>query len=80
MSEGSAEAAKARARRAKAREIKAHRRAITLHEDAAVLFDRFHLAGNSRDARQRAERAREMLRLALEEQAEAEGGGRSTFS
>jgi hypothetical protein len=71
VSEDSAEAAKARALQAKAREIEAHRRAITLHEDAAILFDRLHQSGRSRDARERAERAREMLRLALEEQAEA---------
>jgi hypothetical protein len=31
-----------RASRAKVREIEAHRRAITLHEDAVILFDRFH--------------------------------------
>jgi hypothetical protein len=69
--QGRAEGAKARALQAKAREIEAHRRAITLHEDAAILFDRLHQSGKSRDARQRAERAREMLRLALEEQEEA---------
>jgi len=57
--------------RAKKREIEAHRRAIKLHEDAAILFDRLHQTGKSRDARQRAQRAREMVHLALVEQAEA---------
>jgi hypothetical protein len=55
--------------RAKARELEAHRRAIKRHEDAVILFVRFHQTAKSRDARQRAERAREMLRLALGQQA-----------
>ena len=58
--------------RAKVREIEAHRRAIKLHEDAVILFDRFHQAGKSRSAGERVEHAREMLRLALVEQDEAE--------
>ena len=58
--------------RAKVREIEAHRRAITLHEDAVILFDRFRQTGKSRDARERAERAREMLHLAFVEHAEAD--------
>lgn len=53
-----------RAMLAKARELEAHRRAIKLHEDAAILFERFHQTDASRHARQRAECAREMLRLA----------------
>jgi hypothetical protein len=66
--------ARRHAMRAKDREIEAHRRAIKLHEDAVIFFDRFHQTGRSRDARQRVERAREMLHLALVEQAQAEGG------
>lgn len=62
-----------RAETAKDREIKAHRRAITVHEDAVILFDRFHQTEKSRAARQRGQRAREMLRLALVEQAKAGG-------
>ena len=45
--------------------MEAHRRAIALHEDAAELFDRLYQADKSRAARERAQRAREMLRLAL---------------
>lgn len=56
--------AEARVMRAKAGELEAHRRAIKLHEDAAILFERFHQTDASRHARQRAECAREMLRLA----------------
>jgi hypothetical protein len=52
---------------AKTREIEAHRRAIKMHEDAVILFDRLHQTGSA-NARERAERAREMLRQALAEQ------------
>jgi hypothetical protein len=52
--------------------IDAHRRAIKLREDAVMLFDRFHQTGRSRNAGEHAEHAREMLRLALVEQDEAE--------
>jgi hypothetical protein len=61
--------AQARAARAQVREIEAHRRAITMHEDAAALFDRFHQPDKARDALQRAEHARKLLRLAIAEQA-----------
>ena len=64
------DSAKSRAAKAKAREIEAHKRAIKLHEDAVILFDRLHKDGKSLSARERAERAREMLRLALTEQDE----------
>ncbi|HWI01155.1 MAG TPA: hypothetical protein VNT27_12560 [Propionibacteriaceae bacterium] len=74
MSEGTAESAAARAAKAKAREIEAHRRAIKMHEDAVRLFDRLHQTEKSRAARERADRAREMLRDALAEQAEADAG------
>jgi hypothetical protein len=60
-----------RARAAKAREIEAHRRAIKMHEDAVILFDRFHQTGKSLRARERVEHARELLRQALAEQEEA---------
>jgi hypothetical protein len=69
--QGSVQDAKARARAAKGREIEAHRRAIKVHEDAVILFDRFHQTGKSLRARERAERARELLRQALAEQEEA---------
>jgi hypothetical protein len=63
--------AKARAERAKAREIEAHRRAIELQEKAAAMFDRVHYSEEARNAQQRADRAREMLRQALAEQESA---------
>lgn len=66
--QGSVEDARARVRAAKAREIEAHRRAIKMHEDAVILFDRFHQTGKSLRARERVERARELLRQALAEQ------------
>jgi hypothetical protein len=72
VSEGTAETAATRAAKAKAREIEAHRRAIKMHEDAVRLFDRLQQTEKSRAARKRAERAREMLRNALAEQAEAD--------
>jgi hypothetical protein len=71
---GWAEGAKARAARVKVREIEAHRWAIDLQETAAVIFDRVGQSRKSRNARRRAEHAREMLRLALVQQKEAEGG------
>lgn len=52
---------------AQAREIDAHRRAINLQESSAVMFDRAHQTGRSRNARQRADHAREMLLKALAE-------------
>jgi hypothetical protein len=60
------------ASRAKVSEIEARRRAITCHEDAAILFDQCRQTDKAHVARQRAERARGMLRLALLEQAKAE--------
>ena len=63
--------ARDRAAQAKAREIEAHRRAIMMHEDAAALFDRSHQPDRARDALQRAEHARELLRQAVAEQAAA---------
>jgi putative ubiquitin-RnfH superfamily antitoxin RatB of RatAB toxin-antitoxin module len=71
--QGSVEDARARARAAKAREIEAHRRAIKMHEDAVILFDRFHQTSKSLRARERVEHARELLRQALAEQEEAGG-------
>jgi hypothetical protein len=64
---GPAERARAWALQAQAREIDAHRRAINLQESSAVMFDRAHQAGRSRNARQRADHAREMLLQALAE-------------
>jgi hypothetical protein len=65
-----AKSAKARAASAKAREIDAHRRAITMQEDATKFFDRMQEPDLSASARVRADNARELLRRALEEQAE----------
>ena len=70
---GSVEDAKARADEAKAREIEAHRRAVELQEKAAAMFDRVHYSQEARNALQRADRAREMLREALAEQESAAG-------
>ena len=63
----SASSAKARAMQVQAREIEAHRRAINLQESSAIAFDRVHQTAKSRNARQRADHAREKLRLALAE-------------
>ena len=63
----SASGAKARAMQVQAREIEAHRRAINLQESSAIMFDRVHQTAKSRNARQRADHAREKLRLALAE-------------
>jgi hypothetical protein len=41
-----------------------------MHEDAVILFDRFHQTGKSLRARERVERARELLRQALADQEE----------
>jgi hypothetical protein len=43
-------------------------------DTAAFIFDRVGQSRKSRNARRRAEHAREMLRLALVQQKEAEGG------
>ena len=72
--QGWAEGAKARAARVKVREIEAHRWAIDLQETAAFIFDRVGQSRKSPNARRRAEYAREMLRLVLVQQKEAEGG------
>jgi hypothetical protein len=42
-----------------------------MHEDAVILFDRFHQTSKSLRARERVEHARELLRQALAEQEEA---------
>jgi uncharacterized protein involved in propanediol utilization len=63
----SASSAKARAMQVQAREIEVHRRAINLQESSAIMFDRVHQTAKSRNARQRADHAREKLRLALAE-------------
>jgi hypothetical protein len=55
-------------------EIEAHRRAINLQESSAIMFDRAHQPGRSRNARQRAEHALETLRQALAEQEGFEKG------
>ena len=53
--------ARARAMQAQAREIEAHRQAINLQESSAIMLDRAHRPGRSRNARRRADHAREML-------------------
>ena len=60
--------AQERADRAQAREIDTHRRAIALHEAAARIFKRQEHAERAAGAMRRAQHAREMLALALEEQ------------
>ena len=71
---GPAERARARAMQAQTREIEAHRRAINLQESAAIMFDRAHRTGRSRNAKQRAEHARQMLLRALSERERYEKG------
>ena len=63
----SARSAGARAMQVQAREIEARRRAINLQESSAIMFDRVHQAAKSRNARQRADHAREKLRQSLTE-------------
>jgi hypothetical protein len=63
--------AQERADRAKEREIEAHLRAVALHETAARIFDRQEQTESAASARRRAQRAREMLDLALQEQEES---------
>ena len=46
---------------AQAREIEAQGRAIKLQESSAIMLDRAHRPGRSRNAGQRADQAREML-------------------
>jgi hypothetical protein len=46
---------------AQASEIEAQRRAINLQESSAIMLDRAHRPGRSRNARQRADHAREKL-------------------
>ena len=58
---GLAERVKARAMQATACEIEAQRRAINLQESSAIMFDRVHETGKARNARQRADHARERL-------------------
>jgi hypothetical protein len=65
---GPAERAKARAMHATACDVEALRQAINLQESSAIMFERVHETGKSRDARGRADHAHEMLLLALAEQ------------
>jgi hypothetical protein len=46
---------------ATASQIAAQRRAINLQESSAIMFDRVHETGKARNARQRANHARERL-------------------
>ena len=62
-------AARQRADEAKLREIAAHKRAISLHGQAAMIFDERGAPGLAAAARARAVRACEMLATALLEQA-----------
>jgi hypothetical protein len=64
---GPAARAKDRAMQATARDIEAQRRAINLQESSAIMLDRAHQTDKSRNARERAEHAREMLWHALAE-------------
>jgi hypothetical protein len=70
---GPAESARTRAMQAQAREIQSHRRAINLQESSAIMFDHAHRTGRSRNARQRADHAREML---MQARAELERNGK----
>jgi hypothetical protein len=53
--------------RAKRREIDAHRRAIAVHESTAALFEELGLKEQAATVRERAERTRAMLDLAIKE-------------
>ena len=64
---GPAERAKARAMEATARDIEAQREAINLQESSAIMFERVHQPNKSRNARERAEHARERLWQAVAE-------------
>jgi putative ubiquitin-RnfH superfamily antitoxin RatB of RatAB toxin-antitoxin module len=57
--------------RAKESEIEAHRRAIALHEAAVGIFERLERPDRASRAWRRAEHAREMLALALQEREQA---------
>jgi hypothetical protein len=61
----SVERIKARAIQATACQIDGQRRAINLQESSAIMFDRARQAGRSRNARQRADRARERLQRVI---------------
>jgi hypothetical protein len=65
VSEGTAESAATALLRQKPARLKLTGAAIKMHEDAVRLLDRLHQTEKSRAARERAERAREMLRNAL---------------
>ena len=71
---GPAENARARAMQAQAFEIEAQRRAINLQESSAIMLDRAHRPGRSRNARQRADHALARLRHARAELEHFEGG------
>jgi hypothetical protein len=63
-----------RALSAKRRELAAHFRAIELHERAVALQDRLGHPDRAANARQHAERARELHERALQEQTAQEAG------
>jgi len=65
---GSAERMNARTIRVTVCQVDAQRRAINLQESSAIMFDRVHQTGNARNARHRADHARERLWRALAEQ------------
>lgn len=65
---GSVERMNARTIRVAACQIDSHLRAINLQESSAIMFDRVHQTGRARNARHRADHARERLWRALAEQ------------
>jgi hypothetical protein len=65
---GPAERARGRALHAAACDVEALRQAINLQESSAIMLERVHQTGKSRNARMRADHAPEMLLLALAEQ------------
>ena len=67
MSEVAPSLAWERAKRAKRQEIAAHRKALAVHENTAALFEEFGLQERAAAVRERAERTRAMLDLAIKE-------------
>jgi hypothetical protein len=67
MSEVASSSARERLKRAKLREIDAHRRALAVHESTAAIFEELRLEERAATVRERAERTRALLDLAIRE-------------
>jgi hypothetical protein len=67
MSEVAFSSAWERVKRAKLREIDAHRRALAVHESTAAIFEGLGLDDQAATIRERAEKTRALLDLAIKE-------------